>query len=282
MSRHPDRQGAVAGCGGAARLRRSGPGHPTAGRLAGRRAHRGDRVLHGRRVRPGASPGRGFAASSGNYGGCPKDAERLLPGRAPSWPATASRTAPRRATGRQRGASRNQAVPGGRPQIPQRPPARGHDPADGGAEQADGADVRIAGRRCSHGPAWAAAAGGRPRWADVASAILHVGQLRRGGGPRGRRTIDSTGPGQLGSSLTWKLRWVRGGGWMSSGRHPAEVAHDPGNGPPQAGGTVVELAVVALGVDVGPRQIRCGSWGNEQERWTPCSGILDSEGWGCS
>ena len=29
------------------------------------------------------APGRGFAASSTNYGGCPKDAERLLAGACP-------------------------------------------------------------------------------------------------------------------------------------------------------------------------------------------------------
>jgi carboxymethylenebutenolidase len=29
------------------------------------------------------SPGRGFSASSSNYGGCPKDAERVLAGACP-------------------------------------------------------------------------------------------------------------------------------------------------------------------------------------------------------
>jgi carboxymethylenebutenolidase len=39
--------------------------------------------------------GRGFSASSTNYGGCPKDAERVLAGACRLWPAMAARIAPR-------------------------------------------------------------------------------------------------------------------------------------------------------------------------------------------
>ena len=58
----------------------SAAGSPAAG-LYG--PDRGDRVLHGRRLRVGAGPGRGFSAVSTNYGGCPKDAESWLDGACP-------------------------------------------------------------------------------------------------------------------------------------------------------------------------------------------------------
>jgi carboxymethylenebutenolidase len=56
--------------------------------VAGRpgRLHRPDRrgrLLHGWRLCPGLGPGRGFAASSTNYGGRPADAEQFLAGACP-------------------------------------------------------------------------------------------------------------------------------------------------------------------------------------------------------
>jgi hypothetical protein len=66
-------------------------------------------------------------------------------------------------------------------------------------------------------------------------------ELGRGVGPQGRRTIGSSGPGQTGITIDLEAPMGSGDGWMGSGRPAGEVAYDPGNGPPQAGGTVIEL-----------------------------------------
>jgi dienelactone hydrolase len=93
------------------------------------------------------APGRGFAASSSNYGGCPRTPSGCWPGRARSWPAMAARTARQWATAPPVGWS-GPWPPTGCTMTSRSSPrpamgsstttARGHDPPDGAAEQALG------------------------------------------------------------------------------------------------------------------------------------------------
>src|SRR5512132_1428837 len=90
------------------------------------------------------APGRGFAASSTNFGGCPSDADQVLAGACPIVGSYGGKDRspmglPRRwAAGadpdRDRGGARHQGLFRRQPRVPQRPPARRPDAAVDGAE----------------------------------------------------------------------------------------------------------------------------------------------------
>jgi hypothetical protein len=90
------------------------------------------------------APGRGFSASSTNYGGCPKDAERVLAGPARLSAATAAMTVrrwaippPRGWSGSDggRGGPRHQGLSQRQPRVPQRPSPRRPDAPAADVEQ---------------------------------------------------------------------------------------------------------------------------------------------------